>query len=256
MAQGSSTHTKHLTVFSKAQGSLHAKAPSQGQSEKAKAPRPRAFSGRDSMLVCANSQLFGLTNRASSTTSLKGSHFGSSHFMLEAAIAFAWSVSLCWFFFCILVRRRVMPRRGWMPAPDGWVQIIRGPRPPAERWPKIVRVASTGAPKPWQQIQVQAFVGRWGRARSHVQACLQKSRSRLRRRGLEALKRLSQLSQQWAQSMVQKCKFHKRVFGRPDEQLKNVPSMRSSSQKQRKSSLQAHDAACQQFVQELEESEG
>ena len=26
-----------------------------------------------------------------------------------------------------------------MPVPDGWVQIIRGPRPPAERWPKIVR---------------------------------------------------------------------------------------------------------------------
>ena len=38
---------------------------------------------------------------------------------------------------CLLpsVRRGVMPRRGWTVAPDGWVQFIRGPRPPAQRWP-------------------------------------------------------------------------------------------------------------------------
>ena len=83
---------------------------------------------------------------------------GSS--MLEAAIAF-WSITLLGFSFAISKRRRVMPRRGWVPALDGWVQIIRGPRPPAERWPKIVRAASAGAPKPWQQIQEQAPVGRW-----------------------------------------------------------------------------------------------
>ena len=29
------------------------------------------------------------------------------------------------------MRRRIMPRRGWLPAPDGWVQIL-GPRPPGE----------------------------------------------------------------------------------------------------------------------------
>ena len=33
------------------------------------------------------------------------------------------------------VRRGFMPRRGWTAAPDGWVQFIRGPRPPAQRWP-------------------------------------------------------------------------------------------------------------------------
>ena len=28
------------------------------------------------------------------------------------------------FSFCTLVRRRIMPRRGWLPAPDGWVLSI------------------------------------------------------------------------------------------------------------------------------------
>ena len=39
------------------------------------------------------------------------------------------------FFFRSLARRRTMLRRGWLPAPDGWVQIIRGPRPPSVKWP-------------------------------------------------------------------------------------------------------------------------
>ena len=34
------------------------------------------------------------------------------------------------------LRRGFMPRRGWSVAPDGWVQIIRGPRPPSVRWPQ------------------------------------------------------------------------------------------------------------------------
>ena len=29
-----------------------------------------------------------------------------------------------------------MPRRGWLPAPDGWVQIICGPHPPSAKRPK------------------------------------------------------------------------------------------------------------------------
>ena len=81
-------------------------------------------------------------------------------------------------FFCVLVRR-VMPRRGWVPTPDGWVQFIRGPRPPAERWPESMRAASTGASKP--QVQGQAM----GRGRQSenppIQTCLPKSRLRLRR---------------------------------------------------------------------------
>ena len=47
-----------------------------------------------------------------------------------------------------------------MTAPHRWVQIICGPRPPAERW-KLMRAASAGASKPWQQVQRQAPVGRW-----------------------------------------------------------------------------------------------
>ena len=64
----------------------------------------------------------------------------------------------------------------------------------------------------WRQRAHQSrgskFRGKWvdgSRARNRVLAC-PKSRSRLRKRGLEASKRLLQLSQQWVQSMVQKCK--------------------------------------------------
>ena len=34
-----------------------------------------------------------------------------------------------------------MPRKGWstVEVPDGWLQVIRGPRPPAVRWPKAPR---------------------------------------------------------------------------------------------------------------------
>ena len=40
-------------------------------------------------------------------------------------------------FSCILVSR-AMPRNGWttMQVPDGWLQVIRGPRPPSVKWPK------------------------------------------------------------------------------------------------------------------------
>ena len=47
-----------------------------------------------------------------------------------------------------------MGRRGWAAAPEGWVQIIRGPRPPAVRWPKadpwpvVGRSLSDAKPKP------------------------------------------------------------------------------------------------------------
>ena len=34
-----------------------------------------------------------------------------------------------------------MSRKGWstLEVPDGWLQVIRGPRPPAVRWPKAPR---------------------------------------------------------------------------------------------------------------------
>ena len=36
-----------------------------------------------------------------------------------------------------------MPRRGWLPAPDGWVQIIREPRPLSVKWPAASAGQST-----------------------------------------------------------------------------------------------------------------
>ena len=41
----------------------------------------------------------------------------------------------------------LMPRKGWstLEVPDGWLQVIRGPRPPAVRWPqRFVVVDGTG----------------------------------------------------------------------------------------------------------------
>ena len=49
-----------------------------------------------------------------------------------------------------------------MPAPDGRIQIIRGPRPPAERWPKVARTVSAAQPKPLQSPREQvAPSDRW-----------------------------------------------------------------------------------------------
>ena len=50
-----------------------------------------------------------------------------------------------------------MGRRGWSAAPDGWVQFIRGPRPPAESWPRVGRSGSAAQPKPVQRVPQ----GRW-----------------------------------------------------------------------------------------------
>ena len=62
-------------------------------------------------------------------------HFGSSHF----AQGTCWSRAVCRLLFVVVFfqsRFLTMGRRGWAPAPEGWVQIIRGPRPPAMRWSK------------------------------------------------------------------------------------------------------------------------
>ena len=39
-----------------------------------------------------------------------------------------------------------MPRRGWQQfdVPSGWVRVLRGPRPPSERWPVAHRPSSVG----------------------------------------------------------------------------------------------------------------
>ena len=53
-----------------------------------------------------------------------------------------------------------MPRKGWSTAPDGWVQIIRGPRLLSESWPKVGRISADLHPK---SNQVRSFEGRWRR---------------------------------------------------------------------------------------------
>ena len=60
----------------------------------------------------------------------------------------------------VLGVRREMPRRGWSTAPDGWVQIIRGPRPLSESWPKVGRNSADLHPK---SNEVRSFEGRWRR---------------------------------------------------------------------------------------------
>ena len=61
--------------------------------------------------------------------------------------------------FASQVSRGVMPRRGWstMDVPTGWVQVLRGPRPPSQKWLSVPR------PVPQRQNQVP-------RSGGHVQS--------------------------------------------------------------------------------------
>ena len=67
------------------------------------------------------------------------SHFGSSHFCSNLRCSRV-EVGCGVLFLLHSVRRRTMPRRGWLPAPDGWVQIIRGPRLPSMKWPSATEM--------------------------------------------------------------------------------------------------------------------
>ena len=42
-----------------------------------------------------------------------------------------------------------MPRKGWstLEVPDGWLQVICGPRPPAVRWPKALHGRGQDRPR-------------------------------------------------------------------------------------------------------------
>ena len=75
----------------------------------------------------------------------------TSHFLLKRCVASAHNELSA---FCSQVRRRSMPRRGWssLPVPDGWFEVIWGPRPPSVQWPhqqkgKGKGVAPTAAPR-------------------------------------------------------------------------------------------------------------
>ena len=54
--------------------------------------------------------------------------------LLKIHLAFAGGELV--FSFASQVRRRFMPRKGWttMAVPDGWLQVLRGPRPPSQKW--------------------------------------------------------------------------------------------------------------------------
>ena len=68
------------------------------------------------------------------------------------------------FSFCSSVRRvrGLMPRRGWTAAPDGWVQIISGPRPESQKWPSAK--ANRQPEQVWGRCaSVSERPGRWRR---------------------------------------------------------------------------------------------
>ena len=93
---------------------------------------------------------------------------GNGMAILAQAITIPTFIPIAWrpgfvlvIFFCSQVRRRTMRavrRRGWTPAPDGWVQIVRGPRPPSESWSKVARSATSVQVRP---NEVRSSAGRW-----------------------------------------------------------------------------------------------
>ena len=48
--------------------------------------------------------------------------------------------------FCILMRWRSVPRRGWssIAIPSGWYEVIRGPRLPSDQWPLALKRKGKG----------------------------------------------------------------------------------------------------------------
>ena len=78
-------------------------------------------------------------------------HFGSSHFFSNVVLFVRMTSNSFGFSFASPVSRPsrfLMVRRGWCSAdvPDGWVQVIRGPRPWSIQWPR----ASQSRPVPVQ----------------------------------------------------------------------------------------------------------
>ena len=144
-----------------------------------------------------------------------------------------------------------MLRRGWLPAPDGWVQIVRGPRPPSERWPKARRT-STVSQNLSQVPRGQTVPGRW---RQPLDVAVEAAKQRVS--GLEgALAALAAVGTvdgpevQFLKECLQKAR--RAAQERPITVL--LSQTEAFVQKARKR-LQVHDAERQQLVQELTESE-
>ena len=62
---------------------------------------------------------------------------GGPHFFLLARKK---SIEVCFFSPFASCKSVLMPRRGWraVKVPEGWLQVIRGPRPASVRWPRVV----------------------------------------------------------------------------------------------------------------------
>ena len=62
-----------------------------------------------------------------------------------------------------------MPRRGWqaIEVPSGWYEVIRGPRPPSQKWPRAspTHSAQSGQPLAGSSPPSRPVVGRWGHRR-------------------------------------------------------------------------------------------
>ena len=85
--------------------------------------------------------------------------------------------------FCVFVSRGCMPRTGWssLPVPDGWFEVIRGPRPPSVQWPRQEKGKGKGAaPSP-------APRGRWRNSVRGTSAVVQTRRDQPRLTPEEAL---------------------------------------------------------------------
>ena len=76
-----------------------------------------------------------------------------------------------------------MPRRGWssLPVPDGWFEVIRGPRPPSVQWPHQQKGKDKG-------VALSAPRGRWRNPDRGTRAPAQtRGDPPTRRRALEVL---------------------------------------------------------------------
>ena len=123
-----------------------------------------------------------------------------------------------------------------MPAPDGSVQIIRGPRPPTEGWPKVTRSVCRST----EFISVSSWTGTCRRLASDGEDV-----------AMEAAKRLGQPLQLWVQLKALKFNSSKSAFRRPFVLITVLSSQTKAFVERTQKRLKAHDAARQQRVLEF-----
>ena len=151
-----------------------------------------------------------------------------------------------------------MPRRGWSTAPDGWVQIIRGPRPPSESWPKVGRNSVDLHPK---SNEVRSFKGRWRRpqqfrASPPPEVVVEAAKKRVD--GIEAaLGALAAVgTTDGPEVQVLKDCLSRAKRSAQERPLAVQISQTESYLERARKRLTAHDAARQTLVTDIEQSEG